>query len=298
MKKIIRIIKDNKVISLIIGLLFMLLVSMKYYGVRIDVKGIAHEFTNDDTEACIVKATGSLLVAVDAYDQYESLPLKINHGYKQHLLPIIYNIVKPGETVVEVDAGIGYHTSYLSEVVGDTGKVYAFEQSDRARQLLIYTLRLNNAGYNVSVNDQMLYNSIREVLIDTFTGSFNRYKVHLNNNEVKGKSRMEATTSYTLDGILYNTSVLSLLKINNMHNAIDVIRGATKLIERSPDIDIMFEWSPELLYRSEPAQKIMHSFFTLGFEVWLLKPDGTKKLLTEDMLENVAGDLVISRKGI
>jgi hypothetical protein len=298
MKTILRIIKDNKVISLVIGLLFMLLVSMKYYGLRIDVKGIAHEFTNDNTEACVVKATGNVLVAVDTYDQYESLPLKINRGYKQHLLPILYNIVKPDEVVVEVDSGIGYHTAYLSEVVGDKGRVYSFEQSDRARQLLVYTLRLNNADHNVSVNDYVLYNSIREVLIDTLTGALNRYKIHLNNDEVRDKGHMEAATSYTLDGILYDVPVLSLLKINNMYNAIDVIRGATKLIERSPNIDIMFEWSPELLYKSEPTQKIMHSFFTLGFEVWLLNPDGTKKLLTEDMLENVAGDLVISRKGI
>ncbi len=40
---------------------------------------------------------------------------------------LVQNIVKQGNTVIDATCGNGYDTLFLSELVGDTGKVYAFD---------------------------------------------------------------------------------------------------------------------------------------------------------------------------
>ncbi len=42
-------------------------------------------------------------------------------------MELIGSLVKPGDTVVDIGANIGFYTRFLAQKVGPTGKVYAFE---------------------------------------------------------------------------------------------------------------------------------------------------------------------------
>ena len=52
-------------------------------------------------------------------------------------------IVKPGDTIVDVGANVGYYTIIGSRLVGDKGKVYAFEPEPAKFELLEKNVRLN-----------------------------------------------------------------------------------------------------------------------------------------------------------
>jgi FkbM family methyltransferase len=49
---------------------------------------------------------------------------------------LIQRLVKPGDTVVDVGANIGYYTLQLASMVGDAGRVFAFEPDPRNFDLL------------------------------------------------------------------------------------------------------------------------------------------------------------------
>ncbi len=66
-----------------------------------------------------------------------------------HLAPLSH-LVKPGMTVYDVGAHTGYYTLALSQLVGETGHVYAFEPEARNVYYLRRHVKLNNLR-NVTV---------------------------------------------------------------------------------------------------------------------------------------------------
>jgi asparagine synthase (glutamine-hydrolysing) len=64
----------------------------------------------------------------------------------------VHQVVKPGMTVLDVGANIGYYTLQFSQLAGPTGRVIAFEPSARFNQRLRDHLRRNHCE-NVTVVD-------------------------------------------------------------------------------------------------------------------------------------------------
>ena len=60
--------------------------------------------------------------------------------------------IKQGDTVVDVGANIGYHTLLMAKLVGDTGKVYAFEPERENFELLKKNIERNGYRNVVLVN--------------------------------------------------------------------------------------------------------------------------------------------------
>ncbi len=56
--------------------------------------------------------------------------------YSREILEVFRRYAKPGDTVIDVGAHIGYFTLFLAELVGPQGHVYAFEPDPRARSFL------------------------------------------------------------------------------------------------------------------------------------------------------------------
>lgn len=64
-------------------------------------------------------------------------------------------IIKPGQTVIDAGANIGCHTVVMSQLVGPTGLVIAFEPQRIAFQTLCANVALNNC-VNVSANQMAI----------------------------------------------------------------------------------------------------------------------------------------------
>ncbi len=63
--------------------------------------------------------------------------------YEKHFLDIVYQIVKPGDYAVDLGANLGYHTVTLAKLVGNSGKVFAFEPQRITFQQLNCNVFLN-----------------------------------------------------------------------------------------------------------------------------------------------------------
>lgn len=92
---------------------------------------------------------------------------------------LIHRLVKPGDTVVDVGANIGYYTLQLARLVGPAGRVFAFEPEPRNFDLLRRNVWEN--GYN---NVTLVHAAVlaRE----------ERRRLYLN-DENRGDHRLQAT---------------------------------------------------------------------------------------------------------
>jgi FkbM family methyltransferase len=68
---------------------------------------------------------------------------------------VIMSLIKPGMTVVDVGANLGYFTLIAAKLVGDQGRVYAFEPQPDNYRLLTRNIRINGYRNIVPINMAM-----------------------------------------------------------------------------------------------------------------------------------------------
>ena len=78
-------------------------------------------------------------------DRNDDLSLSINGEFEPMETSIVKKMVKPGDYVIDIGANIGYYTLIMAKLVGETGKVFAFEPDPENVELLKKNVEYN--GY-------------------------------------------------------------------------------------------------------------------------------------------------------
>lgn len=142
---------------------------------------------------------------------------------------VLASLVKPGDIVVDVGANVGHYTRKLSELVGPTGRVIAFEPIPETFSLLTANLsdRTNVTLINACASDA---NGIANMSIPTYshTKRPNYYQaaVDLSGNSTDALGVLcTPIDSLCLDRVTY-------MKIDAESHEPQVLRGATETIRR------------------------------------------------------------------
>jgi FkbM family methyltransferase len=156
---------------------------------------------------------------------------------------IFRKIVKPGMIVVDVGANIGIYTKFFSKIVGPSGKVVAFEPSSenfiylRQNTSDLTNVHLHEAAVGDESGTVTLYIS-KDLNVDhrTYDTGENREQVNVQ--------------IYKLDDIFPKGSRVDILKIDVQGFEPAVIRGAERLISENADIQLVIEFWPYGLIKS------------------------------------------------
>lgn len=137
-------------------------------------------------------------------------------------------LVRPGMTCWDVGANVGFYTLLLSELVGNTGRVYAFEPLARNIELLHRHVRMNDR-HNVRIFSCGLSDFDGE---SDFSPGPNPSMGHLT---VKGQLKVMVSRADTL---LHTGKVVvpHLIKIDVEGAETNVLQGALKVLEGRPII--------------------------------------------------------------
>lgn len=143
------------------------------------------------------------------------------HDWEPETTDYIKRTLKPGQTFVDVGANAGYFTVLASKLVGEKGKVYAFEPaSDTYKTLIMNVMNLENVtAFNMALSD-----FAGEA---DFFGGENTGQRGLTNVMMNGKDVLQRVKVTTLDKFDIKPD---MIKIDTEGNEADVIRGAQNII--------------------------------------------------------------------
>jgi FkbM family methyltransferase len=146
-------------------------------------------------------------------------------------------VVKPGDIIVDAGANIGYYTIIGSRLVGDAGKVYAFEPEPESFALLQKNVRLNGLT-NVVLEQKALSN--RKGIVKLFIAPLNKgdHRIYQPEGESRPSVDVEAVR---LDEYFQDPKRrIDLLKMDTQGAEGRILEGTTGLLEGRTDGPTIF----------------------------------------------------------
>jgi FkbM family methyltransferase len=145
---------------------------------------------------------------------------------------MLKDFIKPGMTVIDVGANIGYYTMLAAGLTGDTGKVYSIEPEQGNMDTLMENVMLN--GYqNVTLILGAAGN--RNGITDLYVSGISSGSHSVAVDRADGGHKVKVPI-FTLDNILPQGTPVHLVKSDTEGNDMDVMRGARRVIRENRNI--------------------------------------------------------------
>jgi FkbM family methyltransferase len=157
--------------------------------------------------------------------------------YEPEMTTAIEKFCRPGFIVLDIGANIGAHALRIARIVGECGRVYAFEPSDYAYQKLIHNISLNQ------------FTNIIPVQIVLSDRNLLQQSIHFRSSwPTKGNpAEQESIVDFTrLDDWCKreNCEHVDLIKLDVDGNEYSVIMGAESLLTSQHPLILMEVWGP------------------------------------------------------
>jgi len=185
----------------------------------------------------------------------------MNNIYEEDIMDLFYKYIKKEDVVFDIGANIGYHSLFISKIVGDKGKVYSFEPIKNLTEQLEKSINKNNIT-NININNIAVGNSNYET--DIYLNEENIGGSSLVNKSFKNKEKIIVKK---LDGIYFNKiKKLNFVKIDVEGFEYEVLLGMEKLINKFKP-KIILEYSP-ILYKNNDDLNIINFLKKIGYKLY------------------------------
>jgi FkbM family methyltransferase len=196
---------------------------------------------------------------------------------------LLRKILFQGAVVVDVGANIGIYSQFLSRCVGPTGLVHSFEPSpDNFRRLSAATHDLSNVRLTQAVvgersGDCKLYVS------DNLNVDHRAYKAD-------GESRRAVSTEMVaLDDYFKPGQRVDLIKMDIQGYELHALRGAERVLQENPDINLLLEfWPAGLGQAGVHWEELVQMLHRLNMKLTLVKPFGLVPFDAQDVRNDIS----------
>jgi len=204
-------------------------------------------------------------------------------------------LIRPGMTVIDVGAHIGYYTRRFSEWVGSTGRVFAFEA--HPENCAILRANLPAALYhNVEILPRALSDQTGKLRLYVSPGSSNH---SLLPGYTEAHETIEVETT-TLDSFLAERGIqgVDFIKIDVEGAEPLVLAGSTQTLACSPGLAMLVEYNPRALRCGGLApEKFVQHLQQAEFRVQVILPNAALGQISELLADEVV-NLVCQKSAI
>lgn len=207
-------------------------------------------------------------------DPGDRLNLAVNGIYEPEDTMFVRRAVRPGDTVVDVGANIGYYTCYLARLVGPTGRVITFEPARDLFEILRDNVQFNGYGH-VQLENKAVTDHTGPLTLYVEEGRPEDNRIFKDENDPAPR------TEHTVEGVcLDDIPALreyppAFIKMDIQGAEIFAIRGMRQVLRDSPEVCVLLEYWPYGLVRAGfRPEELVEELRKAGLEVRRADADG------------------------
>ena len=218
-------------------------------------------------------------------DKVDALSLSINGIHEKIITNLIKKEIHRGDIVVDIGAHIGYYTLQFANLVGPTGKVYAFEPEPKNFELLKKNVQINKHD-NVVLIQKIVSDKVG--IVEFFISKFDSIGNKLFKSDESGSSIKVGST--TLDEYFKDLKKkIDFIKMDIQGGEGKAILGMKNLLKENKNLKIIQEWWPDALKQNHTNPEDHLKFLQhIGYKFYEI--DGTiKKDILPITIEQLLG---------
>ncbi len=192
--------------------------------------------------------------------------------YEKGSLDVLKNVLKKGDVFIDVGANIGMMSVFASEVVGDSGKVIAFEPNPVTRTILTENIEKNGLS-NVIVSEFAI-GAKEETTVIYDRWDANRGCATLIKPDFETDSYDIKVT--TLSGFLEDNTNPDMIKIDVEGYELEVLKGVVDLMQSENAPMLMVEYSDLRVNMVEGNTHEIYDYIKNSNDYKFYKNAGTK----------------------
>jgi FkbM family methyltransferase len=187
--------------------------------------------------------------------------------------------VKPGDTIVDAGANVGYYTIIGSRLVGETGKVYAFEPDPANFALLEKNVQLNGLT-NVVLERKALSN--RKGTLKLFIAEQNKGDHRIYQPEGESRASVEVEAVRLDEYFQDHKRGIDFIKIDTQGADGLILEGMTGLLEGRTDGPTIFMefWPHGLKGMGTDSGALLRTLQSYNYKIYDMQAQGGKPLRT------------------
>lgn len=197
-------------------------------------------------------------------DKQDSLNLSVHGVYEPFETSLVKQHIKKGDTVLDIGANIGYYTLIFASLVGDEGKVVAFEPEPELFQLLTRNIDLNQYRNVIPVQKAVAEGEgVTKLFIDTFSSVDHRMY-----DSEDGRESVEIEM-VSLDRFLQAADRnVDFIKMDIQGAEGSALKGMDALIRQNRRLMMITEFWPAGLARcGTDPREFVNALLGLGFSI-------------------------------
>jgi FkbM family methyltransferase len=212
------------------------------------------------------------------------------------------SLLRPGMTVLDVGAHVGYHSLLAAQAVGSTGRVISFEPSPGNFALLTENISLNKLSKIIRAENAAVadYSGELDLYLSSYnTGDHRIYSTLSDDDQVfnAGAHRQSVRVAVlTLDDYLsqHDISRVDMVKIDVQGAEMGVLAGMKKTLLSNPQLLLFTEFWPHGLSRFgvEPQTLLHFLVDDVGLSLFHILPEAKRVVpITPDSFASQTQDV-------
>jgi len=206
----------------------------------------------------------------------------LNRIHEKATTNLFERVVKPGDTVLDLGANIGYFTLLAAKLVGETGKVFSFEPEPRNYKYLVENLRLNNyeqvSAFQKAVSNQKGRTKLYICLYDTGHHTINQYQgiKAYRPNVPEDKEEFIEIETVSLDEFFEGReNEIDVIKMDVEGAEMLALLGMDQLLRANRKIKMFVEFFPLLIKKmgNSPEEFILKLLKDYQFKIFVVPDD-------------------------
>ena len=192
------------------------------------------------------------------------------HRWGLELLELFERYVRPGDTVLDVGAQIGFYSVHLGEMVTASGRVYSFEPDPCALEYLRASLTASRMDW---VRAEPFALSAREGKIDFNVSPVVGWSTAVSNSHLTGLQRICVPT-FRLDALVENGKILGkirLAKIDVEGFELEVLCGMRRVLRKARPILIMEVNRPMLEFQGTTPLEVFEFLTSFRYAIYKIQ---------------------------
>jgi FkbM family methyltransferase len=213
-------------------------------------------------------------IFLDASDIGITPHIALTGEWERETEAVIRSLLRPGDTVIEVGANMGYHSLAIADAIGPTGRLHAFEANPDIARMLDATIQLNGLTGIVTLHAKAALAHRGEVEFAVHPQHCGSAHLAVPQDQPMYSRRAKVTAVPLDEEMGADFAPLAMLRMDAEGSEPLVLRGAAWLLARCRPTLVM-EWAPHMMQAYGDVAGFADWLASLGYRAARILPDAT-----------------------